>query len=184
MKKFLSLSLVLAMVLVSISAVASADTKTGLGIVTSIASSKDVSEKDGEKVDGRAQVDSTICAVTIDENGVILAVSFDVAQTRVAFDAEGKVKADLAAPVASKVELGEGYGMKGASAIGKELFEQVAALEAFCIGKTVEEVTSMPTYERDANHTRVSDLEDLKTSCTIDVGSYLDALTKAAANAK
>jgi hypothetical protein len=182
MKKLLAIVLVLALTLTA--AAALAETKTGLGIVTSIASSAPVGEKDGEKTNGTAQVDSTICAVTFDENNVIVSISFDVAQTRVAFSPEGAIASDLEAAIRSKKELGDDYGMKGVSGIGKEVGEQIANLEAYCVGKTVEEVVATPTYQRDDHHTRVGDVEDLKTSVTIDIGSYLDALAKAAANAK
>ena len=62
---------------------------------------------------------------------------------------------------------------------------QAEALEAWCIGKTVEEVVSMPTYDKgDGHHTQVPDDVDLKSGCTIDAGSFLQALQKAADNAK
>ena len=51
-------------------------------------------------------------------------------------------------------------------------------------GKTLAEVTGMPTYERDANHTACPDVEDLKSSVTITVGDYLKALEEAASMAK
>ncbi len=187
MKKLLSMILVLTLVLVCVactSATALAENKTGLGIVTSIGSSTPVGEKDGEKTNGRAQVDSTVCAVTIDDKNTIVSISFDVAQTRVDFAPDGTLVSDLAAPVKSKVELKEGYNMKGNSAIGLELFEQVANLEKYCVGKTVEDVLKTPLYQRDDHHTRVGDTEDLKATVSIDIGAYLDALEKAAANAK
>ena len=60
-----------------------------------------------------------------------------------------------------------------------------AIVEAWCIGKTVEEVVSMPTYDKgDGHHTQVPDDVDLKSGCTIDVGNFLQALQKAADNAK
>ena len=181
MKKLLSLSLVL--VLMFTCAAALAENKTGLGIVTSIDSSKPVGEKDGEKTNGTAQVDSTICAVTIDENGVIVSISFDVAQTRVPFTPEGEIAADMTATIRSKMELKDDYNMRRASPIGKEIHEQVGAFEEYCLGKTVEEVLAMPLHDTDS-HADVPDGEDLKTSVTISVGEYLKALEKAAANAK
>ncbi|MFR5786064.1 MAG: hypothetical protein ACLUHE_02270 [Christensenellales bacterium] len=41
-----------------------------------------------------------------------------------------------------------------------------------------------PTTKGDGRHTQVPDDVDLKTGCTIDVGSFLNALQKAADNAK
>ncbi len=195
MKKLLSLVLVIAMVMVCVActAASAAGTKTGLGLVTSIDSSTPVGEKDGEKTNGRVQVDTTICAVTLDEAGVIVAISFDVAQTRVPFTPEGTYPEDLdlTKPVSSKVELKDEYGMKKASAAngtnggaGYELYEQLTNLETYCIGKTVADVLATKTEQRDDHHLAVPAGDDLKTTVTIDIGSYLKALEKAAANAK
>ncbi|MDR3050406.1 MAG: hypothetical protein LBU67_01625 [Oscillospiraceae bacterium] len=188
MKKLLSLTLVLCLALVlvacSTGVAAAADVKTGLGIVTSIASSTPVGEKDGEKTNGNAQVDSTICAVTLDANGVILTISFDVAQTKIAFSPEGAIVSDPAAEIRSKKELKDDYGMKNASGIGLEVYEQIANLEKFAVGKTVAEVLATPTYVKDDHHTAVPDAADLKTAVTISIGDYLKALEKAAANAQ
>ena len=75
--------------------------------------------------------------------------------------------------------------MKRVSSIGKEWYEQAAALEEWCIGKTVEEVLGMKTFDRgDGSHTMVPDEADLKAGCTITVGDYLKALVNAAANAQ
>ena len=71
-----------------------------------------------------------------------------------------------------------------ASAIGKEWNEQIAAFVEYVKGKTVDEVLSIPVYERDASHTAVPDVEELKASVSITVGDYLEALKKAADNAK
>lgn len=180
MKKLFAMVLVLVLCLSSISALA--DT-FGLGIVTSIGSSKSASVVDGDAYDGTAQVDSTICAVILDDDGVIVDIKYDVAQTKVAFSPEGEITADMDAEIRSKIELGEDYGMRKASGIGAELFEQLAAFEAYCIGKSADEIISMPTYEN-GSHPRVSDVEDLKSSVTIDVGNMLDALQKAVNNAK
>lgn len=176
MKKFLSIALS-ALLLVSLASAASAEV-LGLGIHTYI-NATDAGEKDG-----RGQVNSVVCTVILDDNKVIKAVQFDTAQTNVNFNAEGKVTTDVTAPVLSKLEKGADYGMAKASPIGKEWFEQIASLEEYCIGKTVEEVVGMKTYEKDENHKAVPDEADLKTSVTIDVGGYLAALEKAAANAR
>ena len=50
--------------------------KTGLAIITSIASSKDAGE-----ADGLAQADSLIAAVIVDANGKIVDCAIDAAQT-------------------------------------------------------------------------------------------------------
>lgn len=168
MKKLLSLVLVVA--LLSVSALALAETH-GTAVITSIAKSKAATAE----ADGTAQVDSTFCAVALDDAGKIVALSFEAAQTKVGFNAKGELTADLTAEIKSKKELGADYGMKKASAIGKEYDEQIAALEAWCIGKTVEEAVTKMGAGDDA---------DLLAGCTMSVDGYSAALTKAAANAK
>lgn len=154
--------------------------KTGLGVVTSIKSSKDATAEAA----GVGQVDSMIAAVTVDANGKIVACSIDSAQTRVNFDAAGQLTSDLAAEIKSKLELGDAYGMKKNSGIGKEWFEQINAFAAWTIGKTVDEVKGLKTKQVDDNHPAVPDIADLTSSVTITVGDYIAAVEKAVANAK
>lgn len=168
MKKVLSMVLVLA--LLSMSAVALADTY-GLGIFTSIGSSKDATAE----ANGTAQADTTVCAVALDAEGKIVAIHFDVAQTKIAVDDKGVVVADKAAEIKTKRELDDAYNMRPASPIGLEVDEQMDALEAWCIGKTVEEAVTKANSGEDA---------DLLVGCTIHVDAFMAALTKAAANAK
>ena len=160
-------------------AVAVAQDKYGLGMVTSIGS---VADATAEKA-GAAQVNTTVCSLVLDAEGKIKSVTWDVQQTKIQFSAEGK-PVDLPEQLLTKLEKGEAYGMRKASAIGKEWFEQIAAFAEYAVGKTVEEMLAMPVYERDASHTKVPDVEDLKASVTVTVGDYLAALEKAASNAK
>ncbi len=152
--------------------------KSGLGFVTSIGSIADAGEKNGS-----AQVNTTVCSLNLDGEGKIASVQFDVQQTKIQFTAEGKL-IDLPEVLKTKIEKGDEYGMRAASGIGKEWFEQIHVFEEYCVGKTVEEVLGMETYERDASHPKVPAAEDMKSTVTISVGDYLAALEKAAANAK
>ena len=153
--------------------------KHGLGMVTSIGS---VADATAEKP-GAAQVNTTVCSLVLDAEGRIQSVTWDVQQTKVQFSVEGK-PVDLPEEMLTKLEKGEAYGMVRASEIGKEWFEQIDAFAQFATGKTVEEVLSIPVFERDASHQQVPDVEELKASVTITVGDYLASLQKAAANAK
>ena len=180
MKKLLALTLVLLLV-----AGCSAPTlKLGMGMVASMTGSNaTAATADADAVDGKTQADVTVCAVTLDGDNKIVGISFDVVQCKATFTPEGAVS--VASDIKTKKELGDDYGMRGVSAIGKEVNEQIVALEEYAVGKTVADVVGMPTFDRgDGNHTDVPDVEELKSSCTITVGAYLDALDKAAANAK
>ena len=181
MKKLLSLALALVLVL-SLVSIAGAEVngiKHGLGMVTSIGS---VAEATAEKP-GAAQVNTTVCSLVLDAEDKIKSVTWDVQQTKIQFSLEGK-PVDLPEQLLTKLEKGEAYGMRKASAIGKEWFEQIAAFAEYAVGKTVEEMLAIPVYERDANHTQVPDVEELKASVTVTVGDYLAALEKAANSAK
>ena len=146
----------------------------GLGIKTSIA--KSTSEQ--------AQVDTTMAATAFDSDGNVAGAQIDVAQIRVAFDEEGQITTDLEEEVRTKVELGDDYGMVGASGIDAEWYEQMEALEDWMVGKSVDEITGMEVKEVDESHQNVPDVEELTSSVTITVESYLAVVEEAADNAK
>ncbi len=154
--------------------------KTGMGIVTSVAKSASVS---ADKP-GVGQVDSVMAIVTLDKDGKIAQLRFDNAQTKVNFDATGKVTSDKAAPVKSKQQLKEEYGMLKASKIGKEWYQQADAFAEWCIGKTLDEVKGLKTKKVNDDHPSVPDVAELNSSVSITVNDYQAALEKAVANAK
>ncbi|MDD2429396.1 MAG: hypothetical protein PHQ85_07410, partial [Eubacteriales bacterium] len=155
-----------------------AEVKHGLGMVTGVERLTDATDEKN----GTAQVNTTVCSLTLDAQGKIRSVTWDVQQTMVQFDARGKVT--VPEEFLTKLEKGDAYNMRGASAIGKEWFEQIEAFAAFAVGKTVEEVMNIPVVARDADHTQVPDVEAIKASVTITVGDYLASLQKAAEKAK
>lgn len=153
---------------------AGAAVKTGLAVVTSIGKSTSVGEKDG-----LGQVDSTVVAVLVDASGKIVDCKIDSAQTKINFNAEGKLVTDLATEFKSKQELGAEYGMKGNSKIGKEWNEQANSLAEYVIGKTVDEVKSIAVSE-----TTAPTDADLAATVTMSIGGYIQGIEKAVANAK
>ena len=170
MKKIIALALAALLVLSLTSAFAA----TGLGSVTTVTVTAPTADKAGS-----VTVYTTMCALTLDAEGKIVGVDFDAVQSKAATDA------DLSAETQSKDELKEGYGMKAISPIGLEYYEQMNALEAWCIGKTVEQVLTMPVMDRgDGSHTHVPTDVDLAAGCTISIADHLKALEKAAADAK
>ena len=153
MKKIL-FALIAATLILSLSV--SAFAATGLGSTTT-----------GKVADGKVTVETIMCAVTVDADGKITGVDFDEVQ------ASATTEADATFEAKTKRDLGDGYGMKASSPIGKEYYEQMDALEAWCIGKTLEEVIA-----------GAADDADLKAGCTVYNGNLLKALEKAVANAK
>jgi len=174
MRKLLSLALALVMV-ASLSAAALADTY-GLGIDSYFYAAH--SREATADADGVGEVDVTVCALVLDEEGRIVSISFDVVQAKVAFTGEGKFSVDLEAAIRSKKELGDDYNMRRVSALGMEVNEQIEFLEAWCIGKTVEEVVTRAVTSGDN-----ADV-DLIAGCTISVDDFIRALILAAENAK
>lgn len=170
MKKIFAVALMIALMSLSAGALAA----TGLGAVTTVSVTPATAEKAGS-------VSSTVymCAVTLDEDGRIVTVEFDAVQPQGSFDATGAVAGEVNTAPQTKVELGEGYGMKKASPIGKEWGEQMDALEAWCTGKTAEEVLSMELDEKG----KATDV-DLLTGCTVHINDQLEALRKAVDTAK
>ncbi|MBR5636773.1 MAG: hypothetical protein IKW81_07600 [Pseudobutyrivibrio sp.] len=155
--------------------VAAGELLTGLGTSVSIADSKDPA--DGE--DGTAQVDATIAAVTVDSEGKVVECKIDIAQTKIGVSANGKITSDLNAEYPSKRELGDSYGMKKASVIGKEWYEQADAFAAWTVGKTASEISGMSIDQGLAGDA------DLAASVSIHVTGFqsavLEAINKAVA---
>ena len=148
--------------------------KTGLSVSTSLSSSKSAAED----AEGVVQADVTLVAVTVDDGGVIRSCAIDQVQAKVPFDLSGQLTGDVTAPIASKNELGDDYGMKKASSIGKEWYEQAAAFADYCVGKTLDELRGVAVGEAgealDA---------DLAASVTVYMGGFLSGVEEAVANA-
>ncbi len=178
MKKVIVLALVLVLALAVAGcdngAGSDGDLRLGKGIITTIGSSQDLTENNDGDMVGRAQVDSVIAAVMIDEDGKVVSVLIDTAQTRVMFNEDGEITSDLTAQYPTKKELGEDYNMIRASGIGREWDEQIEAIEEWMIGKTASEISDMP-MDDDGYPTDV----DLTTRATMRVDSYVAAVLKA-----
>ena len=86
------------------------------------------------------------------------------------FNAEGKITSDLTAAVLTKNELQDGYGMRKASPIGKEWFEQAAGFCTFITGKTLNEAIAIAVNPGET---------DVVTSCTIGTDGFLQLIVKA-----
>lgn len=148
--------------------------RTGLAVITAANKSADAGAKPG-----LAQIDSTVVAITVDSDGKIVKCLIESVQSKINFDAAGKLITPMDTLFPAKTELGEGYGMKRASKIGKEWNEQAAALAKYVVGKTVDEIKTIAVDA--SKHPTGS---DLKTSVTMSIGEYLAAIEKAVAQAR
>ncbi len=149
---------------------ASAGDTIGIGTTTNIGKSKN-----GGDEAGLVQFYSTYAAVTKDASGKITSCIIDASQSNVNFDATGKITTDLKVAPQTKNELGDAYGMKKASSIGKEWNEQAAAFAAYVTGKTAAEVAGIAVSEGYAGDS------DLKASVTVHITDFLVIIDKALA---
>lgn len=134
------------------------------------------SAEDGE--DGTAAMYTSFAAVAVDADGKLAAVCYDEIQPKVTFDDEGEITSDASAEIKTKREKKDEYGMRSASAISAEWFEQNQAFETFVTGKTADEISAIPTETTDNGHVVTTD-ETLKAGCTISVGGMIETVVKA-----
>lgn len=186
MKKQIVIALVLVLVLGIFAGCTGSEKityKTGIGSITAIDSSKDVSvDATGKDVAGLAQVDTMMAVVTIDSTGKIVKVDIDAQQTKINFDKTGKITTDKKAEQKTKDEKGTAYGMAKASPIKAEWNTQVADLEKWMVGKTIEQVKAMKTADKSGKI--VTAEPDLTSKVTIGVDEFIAVVEKAVKNAK
>lgn len=145
--------------------------KTGLAVVTGIGGSENAVAAD---------YDVTIVAVTVDDAGVIEECIIDSVGTKVTFDAQGAVTADLEAEILTKNELGDAYGMKAYGGAAYEWYEQAEALAQYAEGKTLEELKNGAVDETG----KAPAGTDLASTATIYLGGYVSAIEAAVGAAK
>ncbi len=148
--------------------------KTGLAVIPSVAKSTPAGTEEG-----LAEADSLAAAVLVTSDGKILACNIDSVQSKISFTADGKLKTDKTTTFKTKQELGEEYGMKKASKIGKEWNEQADAFAKYVLGKTADEVKGIAIDDKG-----YTTEPDLTSSVTIHVTDFISAVEKAVANAK
>lgn len=149
--------------------------RIGLAINTSIKDSKDASLDE----DGVNSTSVTAVAVLVDENGKVLACEIDVLDTTISFNTSGIITSDLTADNFTKKELAFEYGMKQFSSIQKEWHEQVEAFEAYCVGKTAEQIMGITVN----SETGLADDTTLTAGCTMHPAQFQYIVAKAINNA-
>ena len=151
---------------------ASADDTLGLGLSTEMSYSKLPTADEA----GLVQTDTTYAAVTYDKDGKITSTVLNCTQAKMDVTAEGVVTA-RGDSIVPKQEQGDDYGMRAASAIGKEWNEQADAFAAYLTGKTAAEVSAIGVT---GDH-NAPDVADLSASCTMNVLGFIDAVGRAMA---
>ena len=114
-----------------------------------------------------------VVALTMN-GGIITSCYIDSLQAKVSFGTDGVIITDLTAPVQTKNELGENYGMKAWGGAKYEWNEQAAAFASYVTGKTAADVAGIAVSEG-----KPSDA-DLSASVTIAIGGFQNLIEKAA----
>ena len=136
----------------------------GSAILTDVSGKDATAEKSGE-----AKASSTYGVVALDKDGKVVFTQTDEAQNAVKFTTAGALDGEAMA-VPTKAEKKDEYGMKKASSIGKEWFEQNQAFDEWTVGKTSNEISGMEVTKNQAGKTVTAD-KDLMTGCTMGVDS-------------
>ena len=137
-----------------------------------IASSIDGSSNASADAEGLAQLYTNVVALT-EKDGVITGCYFDAIQAKVNFDATGTITTDLTAPMQTKNQLGENYGMVAWGGAIAEWDQQAASFAEYVTGKTADEVAGIAVSEGKATDA------DLVSSVTIKIGEFQDLIAKA-----
>ena len=119
--------------------------------------------------DGSNKVSTTVFAAAVDADGKVVTASSDCVEVSFTFSKKGASTLDTTKAVLSKKEQGTNYDMVKDDA-KKEWFEQAAAFDAACVGKTATEIKALMANDGKG-------VEDLQTAgCTI----YVTGVVKAA----
>lgn len=139
-----------------------------LAAISSISDSK--SAADGK--DGTAQLNVDVTALTA-KDGVITSCYIDSVQAKVSFDATGTITTDLTAPVQTKNQLGDSYGMVSWGQAKYEWYQQAANFASYVTGKTAAQVAGIAVTEGKPSGA------DLSASVTIAIGGFQALIAKA-----
>lgn len=120
--------------------------------------------------DEKPQYDVEMAAVTVGTGDRITGCVTDTLQAKLTV-AEG-VFSTLTGGLKTKRQQGDSYGMKAASGIGREWYEQADAFDTFVVGKTAEELAATKLNSEGKT--------DAVTGCTVVVSGMLKNTVKAA----
>ena len=146
---------------------ATADDALKLGVATTQTVADATEDKNGSN-----KVATNFFAAAVDAEGKVVAASTDCAEVTFTFDVKGVSTFDAAKEVLTKKETGTNYNMVAYGGAKLEWFEQAAAFDATCVGKTVAEIKGLML---DTNYGG----EELQTAgCTILVDGFIKAVSK------
>lgn len=122
--------------------------------------------------DGSNKIAVNVFAAAVDANGKVVVASSDCAEVAFTFDTKGAATLDTTKEVVTKKAQGANYGMVAYGGAEKEWFEQAAAFDAACVGKTATEIAALAAEDGKG----VADLQS--AGCTIAVTGFVKAASK------
>lgn len=125
-----------------------------------------------EDKDGSNKIAVTVFAAAVDANGKVVAASSDCVEAAFTFNMQGASTFDATKAVLSKKEQGTNYNMVAYGGAAKEWFEQAAAFDATCIGKTASQIAGLVA----ADGKGTADVQ--AAGCTILVSGLVKAASK------
>ena len=150
---------------------ASAEVKADSALKVKVATEQTCSDAEEEK-DGSNKVAVNVFAAAEDAEGKVLAASSDCVEVTFTFDMNGVSTLDTTKEVLSKKEQGDSYGMVAYGGAQKEWYEQAAAFDAACVGKTADEIASFVGEDGRG-------VEEIQNAgCTIYVTGFVKAASK------
>lgn len=126
--------------------------------------------KSGESTDAKPQFDIDMAAVTLGGDDRITACLTDTAQAKLTV--ENSLFSHAAGKMDTKRGMGDSYGMKQASSIKKEWFEQADAFDAYAVGKTAAQLSKLSVGDDGKT--------DAISGCTMAISGMLGNAVKAA----
>lgn len=145
----------------------SADASLKVNVATEQTCTDAIDDKDGSN-----KIAVNVFAAAADKDNKVVTCASDCVEVTFTFDVNGKSTFDTTKQVLSKKEQGDSYGMVAYGGAAKEWYQQAAAFDANCVGKTPAEIAGL--VAEDGRGTA-----DVKASgCTILVGGFVKAASK------
>ncbi len=150
---------------------ANTEVEAGLTLKVNFATEQTCTDATEDK-DGSNKISVNVFAAAASADGKVVAASSDCVEVSFTFTTAGVSTLDTAAAIRSKKDMGPDYNMVAYGGAAKEWFEQAAAFDAACIGKTAAEIAGLVGEDGKGN----ADLQ--AAGCTIAISGLVKAASK------
>lgn len=123
---------------------------------------------------GSIELSTCFVAAAVNADGKVAASINDCLGTTFTFDAAGTPLTNTQTAPATKLELGDSYGMKASYGSTTEWYQHAAAFDTQCVGKTADEIANLVTANGKGTDAVI------KAGCTIAIKGVVAAAVKAA----